>query len=93
MHLLKDTMTNGTSIDQNDRLLGRPEVLQNNVDDVILLFGIVCGLGEVDGCLEPTAFDLRLHHVCGQHQIHGTRLDEALTQSMVDLVSDLGRSV
>lgn len=43
LHLFQGTVTDGTSINQDDRVLGCVEILENHVDDIILLLGIVLG--------------------------------------------------
>lgn len=89
--LVQDAMAHGAGVDQNDGLLGGVEVLEGDVDDVVLLLGVVGGLRQVDGGLEPGSVDGGLGHVGRQHDVDGPRLDPALSQGVVDLDGDVGR--
>lgn len=91
VNLVQDTMTDGTSIDKDDRVLCSAEVLENNVNDVCFALGIIWRLRQVDWLLEPGAFYLGLDHIGRKHDVDGSRTDKANSEGMVDLSSDFGR--
>jgi hypothetical protein len=91
MNLVKDTVTDSTSIDEDDRALRSTEILENNIDDVCFTLRIVWRLGQVNWLLESGTFYLGLDHVGRKHDVDGSRANEANTKGMVDLGSDFGR--
>lgn len=91
VNFVKDTMTNGTSIDKDDRVLCGTEVLENDVNDVCFALGIIWRLRQVNWLLEPGTFYLGLDHIGGKHDVDGSRTDEANSEGMVNLSSDFGR--
>ena len=87
------TVSNGASVHENDGVLGAAQVLEHDVDDIVLLLRRIGRLGEVNGRLEALSLNLGLHHVGGQHDVHGPRADVALAQRMVNLVGNVSRVV
>lgn len=91
MNLVKNTMTDSTSINKDDRVLCRTEVLENDFHDVCFAFGIIWRLRQVNWLLESGSFYLCLDHVGRKHDVDGSRTNEANSEGMVDLGSDFVR--
>jgi hypothetical protein len=93
MHLLDDTMTDGTSINQDDRSGSSVHGLEDLLDDKVLALGVVLRLCHVDGGLKASTLDLFLNHIGGEHDVDGAGLEPASAESVINLLSNLGRLV
>lgn len=91
MNLIKNTMTDSTSIDKDDRVLCGTEIFEDNVNDICFALRIIWRLRQVNWFLESGTFYLGLDHIGGEHDVNGSRTNEANAEGMVDLSSNFGR--
>lgn len=88
--LVDNTVADGASIDKDDRVLGGSESVEYLVDDKVFTLGVVLGLRHVNRSLKASTLDLGLNHVGGKHDVDGARADPAISESSIDLLSNLG---
>ena len=93
MDLLEDAVADSAGIHEDYRPLGLAQTPDHDIDDVVLLFRVVAWLRKVNRLLQPSPLDLGLDAIGRQHDVDGARPDPTLTQSIVDLVGNLGRIV
>jgi hypothetical protein len=63
--LVQDTMANGASIHENKGTLSPNKIFHDNIDNIVLGFWIIRGLGEIDGGLKSSPLNLGLDHISG----------------------------